>query len=482
MSVDQPTNEYINQKKRWKKCRDAVEGSDVIKSNGTTYLPMIGDPNDPLSISKYEGYKERALWHGYTARVLQGLMGALFRKEPVIKYPENKVEVLDAVSLNNLSFRDFCVAACNEVLTVHRYGCLVDAPPSSIGMPYIAGYRTESIINTRFTRENGKSKLCLVVLEEVVKQVDPSDVFSVKEATQYRVLKLDEETGKYQVDVYVKRDDKEEWIIDPDKSYTPTIRGIKLDYIPFILLSDQMDITEYGKPPILDVVEANLSHYRSSADLENGRHWSGNPTMWGAGIDEEEAGDIVVGGSVAQIFSNENSKLELLELEQGLEPLEKALEEKQQLIIVLGARLLEEQKKAVEASDTHKQRQQGENSVLSNISYNMSAHLTRLLKMYSEWSGVLSGGISVQLNTDFIADELVANTMKELREMLRVGDISFSTYFYNLKRMEMYPHDWTMEDELDSIEEDGGGIGRLKEDSTERADESTITNDDDEEE
>jgi len=459
MGVETPTSEYKDHKGRWDRCRDAVEGSDAIKEKTTTYLPMIGDPNDSNCTEKYKAYLKRALWFGLTARVVEGLVGAIFRKKPIINIPESKMEFLHSMTPDGESLEEFAQIVTEEVIITGRYGVLVDMPSEEgVQVAYLAGYKTEAIINLRYNRAGGTDKLSLVVLKESVRRVDAEDPFRVKKEDQYRVLSLDENM-KYKVQVYVKNDS--EFVEDLDQTVNPTLRGEYLDFIPFVPIGPSPKKRGIQKSPIQDVVDANISLFCTSADLENGRHWCGCPTLWGAGIDDESDDEtkIMVGSPVAHLFANPEASLQLLELSEGLQPLEKAIEEKKDLIIALGGRLLEAQKRQVEAADTHKERKQGENSVLATIANSISSSLTKLLRWWAEWSTVPEyEKVSISLNTDFVADQFAATNLKELREALKNGDISFATYFYNMKRAEMYPDEWTENDEKESIDADGGGL------------------------
>ena len=61
--------------------RDAVAGEDVVKARGETYLPRL------TGQEAYRGYVLRALFFGATGRTLQGLLGAVMRKDPVVTLP-----------------------------------------------------------------------------------------------------------------------------------------------------------------------------------------------------------------------------------------------------------------------------------------------------------------------------------------------------------------------------------------------------------
>lgn len=447
MPIDTKTPEYKKFEPIWQKCRDAIAGEAAVKEKGTEYLPMIGDPQNKACRLKYTAYKKRALWHGYTERVLEGLIGYIFRKEPQITIPENKEHLLEEITINRTSLDDFLAEAVDEVLSVGRYGILVDIPEEGVRVPALVGYNTESIINYRYEKIDGLHKLTLVVLEEHLQVPSPEDPYEMEDKTQFLELRLID--GIY-IARYWEIKDEEPVVTD---TIIPDAKGEYLNEIPFVILSPNISKRRIQKPPILDVVEANYSHYRSSADLENARHWYGNPTLWGAGIQNSE--DIVVGSPVAQLFKNPQAKLELLEMKSGVAPLENALEEKRQLIIVRGARLLEEQKKAVEATETHKERRIGETSALAKLAKSISKQLTAVLKIWFEWAGGNPDQISVVLNTDYTPDAIEPEMLRELRELKLANMISAKVFYHYLDSLEFYPDQWSFETEQDEIEMEG---------------------------
>ena len=120
---------------------------------------------------------------------------------------------------------------------------------------------------------------------------------------------------------------------------------------------------------------------------------------------------------------------------------------------VLGARLLEDQKKAVETADAIRLRHSGENSLLATIADTVSRGLTVALTWLAEWQSA-AGDVSVQLNKDFVD---VAMTPQEITAMVAAwqsGGISRETLFYNLQRGEVIPAERTFEEEVELIERD----------------------------
>ena len=117
MKIDTKHSEYDAREKQWKRCRDAVAGSDAIKDAGTEYLPALDEQND----SAYAAYKSRALWYGATARTLDGLSGLVFRKEINVEGVTDE-SLTKSVTTKGLSLNSFARKALREVLCAGRYG------------------------------------------------------------------------------------------------------------------------------------------------------------------------------------------------------------------------------------------------------------------------------------------------------------------------------------------------------------------------
>src|SRR5574340_1363124 len=95
---------------KWRTIRDCLAGQDAIKAAGDKYLPRP-NPEDTSEENKnrYKSYLERAVFYNVTHRTLDGLVGQVFMREPVVEMKDEKLNVLllDAdgagVSLNEQS-------------------------------------------------------------------------------------------------------------------------------------------------------------------------------------------------------------------------------------------------------------------------------------------------------------------------------------------------------------------------------------------
>lgn len=339
----------------------------------------------------------------------------------------------------------------------------------------------------------------MIVLREEKEVPKPDDPFIKNIEDQYRVLRLGiprpvERDDKMQVEkelallglvlsdfedgpiyfqeVWVKKTGSEKSSMDEwelDEVIIPRMFGGRLMYeIPFTPLNPDGTNIVPKRPPLLPLVNVNISHFMNSADLEHGRHFTALPTPYATGVDEVEHGkkegaeDLVIGSLTAWMLPETDSRVGMLEFTgEGLGHLASGMTEKEKLMAVLGARLLEEQKKGVEAAEAVKLRHAGEKSVLSRISNAGSEGLTHVLRFLLDWvADPNPDSASCVLNADFDLVGLSPEMLEALMIQVQSGLMSWPVYFYNAKRGELYPEDHTEEDEVKLLLEGPPGIER----------------------
>jgi hypothetical protein len=220
--------------------------------------------------------------------------------------------------------------------------------------------------------------------------------------------------------------------------------GRLLTEIPFQFTNVQSDEPPPEKPPLLDLVNVNLSHYLNSADLEWGRHWTCLPTPWISGSDPKTK--VKIGSSIAWVIPEADAKVGMLEFTgAGLGHLQQGMEHKEQLMAVLGSRLLEDNKAGVEAAEAIRLRLQGDSAVLAAIAFQASASWTKILGWVWAWTNATETTIAVSLNSDFNPARLPPADMAILMQSFQAGLIDFDTWFYNLEKGEVLPPGMTIE-------------------------------------
>lgn len=440
---------------QWQRCRDVIAGTDAVKDAGETYLPRLKSQK----VGDYRAYKARANFFNGTGRTHGALVGMIFRKPPqsVLPTADLLTIYLQNVDLNGNPIDIFSREVVEETLAVGNYGILVDFPMRDLTQqitvaqaeqlnlrPSLKGYCREKVINWRYGVVNNAKTLVMVVLEECA-ELQGDNEFEIITQPQYRVLDLDD-NGNYRVRVFIIDKNGKEQLL-PNYPQYPTMNNAPLLFIPFQFVAEEDDI----EPPLLDLVDVNLSHYRTSADYENGCHFAGSPTMYVFGYNATEPNGqptpIYVGSETAIVLNNPEAKAGFIEFTgQGLEPLENNLDRKQQQMALLGARVIANEQKGVEAADTANIHRVGENSVLADISIEVSLALSQCLKWFVDWMSLNSTDVIYKLNRDFTPVAVDGPTLTAYIGALQSGVLSEEELFDLLQRGDLIEAEVTYEE------------------------------------
>lgn len=478
MPVDSP-NAALNVQTQtdWRTVRDVLAGESTMKARGTVYIPKLHEQED----ADYRKYVQRATFFNATARTWEAMVGFIFRKPPQIEAAPLE-DFLGDTDLAGTPFIGYARRVVQDVAAIGRGGSVVDWSDSD-QRPYAAYYRAEDIVNWRHERIGGTMRLTLLVLRELVER-QSADEFLPEAVERFRCFRLTATTpGNETTPGKVGTVTSEVWErvrVDTNqtapkdatgtgtasdaalKQTTPPAtmarRGTPLPDIPFVFHGAEENGPAINKAPLADIAHINASHFRNSADLENGRHVCGVPTPWAAGFGD--VSKFFLGSSHVWSAENPDAKCGFLEFEgTGLDALSKGLEEKQGQMASLGARLIEPQKKDAEAYETVQLRAAAETSALAKIGLLGSESLTSVLDWAAWWTDPvaehpdsLKEKVKVTLNADFTAAKMDPTMLTALVAAFQQSAISRDTLFYNLQRGEVVPSDRTLEEEQDLID------------------------------
>lgn len=448
--------EYDKALPKWKRCLDFAAGEDAVHAARTTYLPKLKGEEDP----DYDARLARTPFFNATWRTISGLKGMAFRKAPTVVAPPSMQPYRDNIDQAGTSLDLWAQDFFQHILTTGRGAALVDFPsvanPGSmtkaqadaLGLrPSIQQYKAESVTNWRFTRINNETVLEMITLCESVRAGD--DEFDYKQEKRWRVLDLVVVDGvvMYRQRLFRQRDGKDEQI---GGDVYPQMNGQPLSRIPVVLFGVDSSRTTVDEPPLIDLVNMNWHHYQVSADYEHGCHFSGLPTpfVWGAQLEPGEK--LYIGSKAANVFANPDGHAEYLEVTSDFGALRKNLDEKKSEMAVLGARMLEGQKTAVESAETLKRRGAGEESQLASMADVFSANMTQALRLFAQWAGI-PGDVSYQMSSDYGVAGLTAQELTALVSAWQAGAISEQTLFQNLQRGEVVAEGVTFEQEQERI-------------------------------
>ena len=199
-------------------------------------------------------------------------------------------------------------------------------------------------------------------------------------------------------------------------------------------------------------------HYRLNADFKHGVHFTALPTAWVSGFDKSAS--LRIGSSTAWVTEQTGATAGFLEYKgQGLTTFENAMDRDEQLMALLGSRLLEENKKVGETAQAMELRQSGEHSILSHLAQSVSESLTQVLRWVYWWNSTLESladvtdaDVCLRLNTDFSTKGMSPEEIRAVVMAWQAGAISRETMFDLFRRGEVLPEARTMEEEVKLIE------------------------------
>jgi hypothetical protein len=404
---------------RWKRCRDAYDGEDAVKAGGQTYLPKMSkrQPAD-----EYAAYVTRAAYYEAVGRTVDGFVGAIARKSHKFTLPARLAAMEKNATGDGVGINELVRALCAENLTLGRLGLLVDLDDA--GQPFLTYYSAEAITNWSDTS---------VVVAETVFEPDPKDPLATVAVAQYRQFHLD--GGVYTVSTWrkTKIGAKVEWAVVDSRQ--PLQTGRLMDRMPWFWCS-MLGVTDrITKPPLLGLVNVAMSHYRTSADLEHGRHFAGRPTLYITGWKPD--GPIFVGGASALIIPPPDAKVGYAEFTgQGLLSLENAMTSKERQIAAMGAAAFAKGDAKSEPVVTAEVRASGETSVLAAVVCAVEETLSAALQFAADWIAA-PGEVGVALNRDFVMSAMDPQTLAGLLLALQSGAIDLPTFLWNLEEADM---------------------------------------------
>lgn len=490
MPVDSIHPDVETAEPKWRRMRDVLEGEDAVKAAGSRYLPRLNGSTQ----EEYDAYRTRAQFFAVTSAGRDAMEGSIYRKDPTVTVPDALAPFMQDVTLQGLSWYDYAKNVVHEVVSVGRYGSLIDFSADE-NRPYLVGYSAEAIRNWKVERIQGQMALSLLVLYEVspehldvtsmevheplavgpivdapAKKLAQSvtgaggefDEFEHPSLEQWRVYQvlLDAEGHPY-VRCRVYRKSEQDFV--PVFEAIPTRRGEPLDRIPFVFHGAKNSLPDVGPIPLEALASVNLSLYRTSADLEHGRHWTGLPTPWASGFPATKS--LKIGSSEAWVTEDKGAQCGFLEFTgTGLGALEKAVDQKTQQMAALGARMLEPEAKKAEAFDTVAMRSAAATSVLMNLTVASTQTLSSVLQLVAWWIGTedtpaaLTETAKTELNTEFSVMSLPPEQINAFVAAYLSGAMDWESFFWKMQQGEAFPPDADPDEVRNNIQNNPPGL------------------------
>ena len=440
---------------QWKRCRDIFKGVDAVKGrmekmgraiarsiDTSSYIVRGRDLVDntahaylpPLSKNHtgYASYLARAYLYPAVRRTITSLVGAVYRRNPEIEGVDALGEWVNHVDGINMTLEGAARRILMEVLVSGR--CPVSVMYSPTGGLKWRIYDAEDLINWK---EDG-DKAQWVVFRESINVTSEDDPFLSVPTDFYRYVGQE---GGVTTRLY---NEAGEVVSEGEEGDSV---GRSLSFLPIVVVNASREGLKTERPPLLDLVDVNLSHYMGSADREHALHWSALPTPWVSGVSAEEAKKVQIGGT-ALITLPEMGKAGMLEVSgAGYTAMKEALDEKVQHMASLGARLIAPEHRQAETAEAVRIKSGGDANNLYSILVEVEKAMVSLLKLTGDRFGV-SVDPTFTFNRDLYDARLSSEDVDKLIKLRSTRNLSGKTLHTALRDGEWVGANNSYEEEL----------------------------------
>lgn len=433
MALNSKHPQYAEFQDDWRDCRDAYRGERVVKSRGQVHLPatsgMIADGMDnsnQLGYKAYQAYLTRAVFPDFVKLAVEHFIGMMHSRPPAIELPAQLEAMRESADANGDPLEHLLRRINEQQLVTGRVGAMLDLPRNpdpAQPLPYIALYRAETIINwdDGSKEELDRPVLNLVVLDEseFTRKAD----FDWEHKEQYRVLVLGDPMtneavgGIYRQGLFT---DEGTLTFDESKLIEPSIRGRKLDRVPFEFINTKDTVSAPDDPPLLGLARLCYAIYRGEADYRQNLFMQGQDTLVRIGYvsddTEQRTGagaiiDVPIGGDAKYIGVSSN----------GLSEQGKALENDRAEAAQVAGRLATAKSKQIESGDALQTRVAAAVASLTTIALSSAMGLERLLKTAAVWVGANPDEVKVTPNLEFADSAFDTKSLVELMTAKNLG-------------------------------------------------------------
>lgn len=447
-------------------CRDLFAGSKAVQGAGEKYLPKFTREKPEA----YERRKAVALYNGF-ARVIRAMTGMVFQRPPQLGadvVPEI-VKHWEDIDGKGTHGRVFLRNQLRDGITTGLNGILVDYPPvadpdavtladeKALNLrPYWAFVRAEDVFSVRVGNVGSRTVFTQVVIRQVTEE--EAGAFGTRCRTQYRVYRRQIGAlaiGESPITFEVWEEKEAQGNIPAQtvrvQDATPIRNQSEIPFAPFIAGEDVGPFET--SPPLLDLAELNLDHWRVSTDRRYAMALASAPTLVVTGYNTED-GEIVVGPNNAITSKDPLTKASWLEITgTSFGPTKDELAGLENRMGAVGLAFLTNETRAAETAEAKRIDSAAQNASLTSAVDGLEDAAERALGFHAEYLKAEPGSIS--LNRDFIQTVLGADMIAQLLAAATAGKLSLETFLDILKRGNVLPDDVDVETEKERIMLDG---------------------------
>lgn len=416
----------------WRDCRDAYRGERVVKSRGQVHLPptsgMIADgmnTPDQLGSKAYQAYLKRAVFPDFVSLAVEHFIGMMHSRKPTIELPAALEPLRESADANGDPIEHLLRRINEQQLVTGRVGLMLDLPRNpdpARPLPYIALYRAETVINwdDGSKQQLDRPVLNLVILDE--SEFKRTADFDWEHKEQYRALVLgdpvaNEAAGIYRQGLFTEDDTL---TFNEAQLIEPSIRGRKLDRIPFEFINTKDTVSSPDDPPLLGLARVCYAIYRGEADYRQNLFMQGQDTLVRIGFVDDDNEQRVGAGAIIDVPIGGDAKYIGVSAD-GLGEQRQAIENDRSEAAQVAGRLATAKSKQIESGDALQTRVAAAVASLTTIALSGAMGLERLLKTAAVWVGANPDEVSVQPNLEFADSSFDTKSLVELMTSKNLG-------------------------------------------------------------
>ena len=417
----------------WMLMRDCYKGEKQVKSKSETYLPptgghildgMTGNSEGRVA---YNSYKQRAVYHNYVHDAVESYIGLLHYKPTQIKLPPEMEFMRKSATINGDNLDHLLRRMHAHQFVTGRIGLLLDIDSSGSGLPYIAMYDAEHIVNWDEGNDNvGLNALNLVVLDET--NYVREGVSWVQEE-RYRFLSL----GDFNSNEEDKRNAEYSQSLlsyglatpTQEAFVTPQFRGQTLNEIPFVFANTKDILATPDTPPLLGLANLCLAIYRAEADYRHTLYMQGQDTLVviGGTHNQDEATRVGAGAKLDVDMGGDAKFIGVSS--SGLTEMRHSLENDKTAAVTKAGQLMNSNSKQ-ESGDALKTRMAAQTANLNQVAVTAAYALEELLKKCARWMNLDDSQVQIIPNLQFADKNMSGQDFAQLITAKQTGLLPIS--------------------------------------------------------
>jgi len=430
-SISTQHPEYQDRVNDWRQMRDTWAGQRAVKARTIQYLPATaGMIQDGMSaggkgLQAYNAYLVRALFHSFVSDAVDTAMGMLWNKPPTFEIPSEMEYLKSKATTGGENILQLLRSINRQQLITGRLGLLTDiSSDAAYGqpLPYIATYYTERIINwdAGFEGDSTYERTKLVVLDESGPR--RTGDFGWETVEQYRVLRLDPQSGQYTYGVFSDVSDNRA-NFDPTAMRPVVVRGEPFRHIPWVFVNANSTLSCTVDPPLLGLSDLSLAIYRLEADYRQALYMQTQDTLFTKGFNQNNEIPIRIGaGGHIHAPTKDGDAKWIGVTSEGLPELRTARENDLKLANSKAGELMDASSRARESGTALEMRIGSKTATLNEIAITGGEGLQRALRDVATFMGVKNiESIIVKPNFEFASREFAAMDFKNLVEAKMLG-------------------------------------------------------------